>query len=63
MVYNKFMKLEDLIKLQNKWVAFSKDRKRVMGKASSLAVLLKKIGNEKDLIVSFMHPADKFLSP
>jgi len=57
------MKLEDLIKLQNKWVAFSKDRKRVMGKASSLAVLLKKIGNEKDLIVSFMHPADKFLSP
>lgn len=62
-VYNKNMKLEELIKLQNKWVAFSKDRKKVVGKASSLEDLLKKIKNEKDLIVSFMHPADKFLSP
>jgi len=62
-MYNKVMKLEELIKLQNKWVAFSKDRKKVVEKASSLENLLKKIKNEKDLIVSFMHPADKFLSP
>ena len=62
-VYNKIMKLEELLKLQNKWVAFSKDRKKVVEKASSLEDLLKKIKNEKDLIVSFMHPADKFLSP
>lgn len=57
------MKLEELIKLQNKWVAFSKDRKRVVEKANSLEDLLKKIKNEQDLIVSFMSPADKFLSP
>lgn len=57
------MKLEDLIKLQNKWVAFSKDRKKVVEKASTLENLLKKIGDQRDLVVSFMHPADKFLSP
>src|SRR4030042_1923379 len=37
------MKLEELLKLQNKWVAFSKDRKKVVEKASSLEDLLKKI--------------------
>jgi predicted RNase H-like HicB family nuclease len=57
------MKLEELIKLQNKWVAFSKDRKKVIQKASSMEELFKKIKNQKDLIVTFMHPADRFLSP
>lgn len=61
-MYNHFMRLNDLVKLQNKWVAFSKDRKKVVDKASSLGELLKKIKNQKDLIVSFIHPADRFLS-
>lgn len=56
------MKLEELVKLQNKWVAFSKDRKKVVEKANSLENLLKKIKNEKDLIVSFIQPP-RFLSP
>ena len=62
-MYNVCMKFKDLIKLQNKWVAFSKDREQVVDKASSLGALLKKINNKEDLIVSFIHPSDRFLSP
>lgn len=62
-MYNKDIKLEELIKLQNKWVAFTKDRKKVVNKANSLNQLLNQIKNKKDLILSFIQPADKFLSP
>ncbi len=57
------MILNDLIKLQNKWVAFSKDRKKIVNKASSLEDLLKKIKKKEDLIISFIQPADRYLSP
>jgi len=57
------MLLNDLAKSQNKWVAFSKDRKKIIDKASSLEELFKKIKNREDLIVSFIQPADRFSSP
>ena len=57
------MSVKQLLKLQNKWVAFSKDRTEVIDKASSLEKLLKKIKNQEDLVVSFIHPADRYLSP
>jgi len=60
---NGFMNVRQLLKLQNKWVAFSKDREKVIDKANSLGKLLKKIKDQEDLIVSFIHPADRYLSP
>ena len=57
------MSVKQLLKLQNKWVAFSKDRTKVVDKASSLGKLLKKIKDQEDLVVSFIHPADRYLSP
>lgn len=57
------MSVKQLLKLQNKWVAFSKDRTKIIDKASSLGKLLKKIKKQDDLIVSFIHPADRYLSP
>ena len=57
------MSVKQLLKLQNMWVAFSKDRTKVVDKASSLGKLLKKIKDQEDLVVSFIHPADRFLSP
>lgn len=63
LLYNKIMKAGELLKVQNRWVAFSKDRKKIIEKSNSLSGLLKKIGNKKDLTVSFIHPADKYLSP
>ncbi len=62
-MYNDYMKVKELIKLQNKWVAFSKDRTKIINKASSLGELLKKIKKQDDLVVSFIHPADSYLSP
>ncbi len=63
LLYNKIMKTEELLKLQNKWVAFSQDRKKIVVKSNSLSKLLKKIGNKRNLIVSFVNPVDKYLSP
>ncbi len=57
------MKAEELLKLQNKWVAFSKDRKKIVRQSKSLKDLLNHTKDQKDLIISFIHPADKFLSP
>lgn len=62
-MYNKLMSVKRLLKLQNKWVAFSRDRTKIIDKASSLEKLLKKIKNQEDLVVSFIHPADRYLSP
>lgn len=63
LVYNNRMLLNDLAKSQNKWVAFSKDRKKIINKSGSLKELLKKIKNREDLIVSFIQPADRYFSP
>ena len=57
------MKAEELLKLQNRWVAFSKDRKKIVRQSKSLKDLLSHTQDQKDLIISFIHPADKFLSP
>ncbi len=50
------MSVKQLLKLQNKWVAFSKDRTKIINKASSLGELLKKVKNQDDLVVSFIKP-------
>jgi hypothetical protein len=52
----------DLNKLQNKWVAFTKDRKKVVEYSTSLEKLLVKISNQKDLIISFVQPP-RYISP
>lgn len=57
------MDVKELIKFQNKWVAFTKDRKKIVYKSNSLGNLLKKVKKQEDLILSFIHPADRFLSP
>lgn len=57
------MILEDLVELQNKWVAFSKDRKEIVDEADSLRKLLKQLKNKKNLIISYIQPADRFISP
>lgn len=62
-VYNILMVTEDLIKHQNMWVAYSKDRKDIVGRSKSLKDLLRKIKGKNDLIVSFLPPASTTLSP
>ena len=62
-VYNVNMDVKELYKLQDNWVAFSKDRKKVVAKAKELSRLLNLIGGKKDLIVSFVPRSDVFLSP
>jgi len=57
------MNVKQLYKLQDSWVAFSKDRKRVVAKAKKLSGLLNLINGEKDLIISFVPRSDIFLSP
>ncbi len=57
------MKLKDLIKHENMWVAYSKDRKYIVEKSKSLKGLLGKIKKDKELVVSFIPPSDTTLSP
>ncbi len=56
------MDTKQLYKLQDSWVAFSKDRKKVVAKAKRLNGLLNSIKGKKDLIVSFIPSSDVFLS-
>ena len=58
-----FMDVKKLYKLQDSWVAFSKDRKKVVAKAKKLSGLLNLINGKKDLIISFVPRSDMFLSP
>ena len=58
-----FMDVKQLYKLQDSWVAFSKDRKRVVAKAKKLSGLLNLISGKRDLIVSFVPRSNMFLSP
>ena len=57
------MDVKQLYKLQDSWVAFSKDRKRVVAKAKKLSGLLNLISGKRDLIVSFVPRSNMFLSP
>ena len=57
------MDVKKLYELQNSWVAFSKDRKRVVAKAKKLSGLLNLINGKRNLIVSFIPRSDIFLSP
>lgn len=57
------MKAEELLKLQNKWVAFSKDRKKIVRQSKSLKDLLSHTKDQKDLIISFVNSSEKYLSP
>jgi len=57
------MDVKQLYKLQDSWVSFSKDRKKVVAKAKKLSGLLNLINGKKDLIISFVPRSDIFLSP
>jgi hypothetical protein len=57
------MATRDLLKHQNMWIAYSKDRKNIIDRSKSLKDLLKKIEGKNDLIVSFLPPANTTLSP
>ena len=57
------MDAKQLYKLQDSWVAFTKDRKRVVAKAKKLSGLLSLISGKRDLIVSFVPRSNMFLSP
>jgi hypothetical protein len=57
------MDMKQLYKLQNNWVAFTKDRKGVVARSKKLNRLLGLIEGKKDLIVSFIPRSDIFLSP
>ena len=57
------MNLKDLIDYENMWVAYSKDRKYIVNKSKSLEGLLKKIKEDKELIVSFIPRSDTTISP
>ncbi len=57
------MDMKQLYGLQDSWVAFSKDRKKVVAKAKKLSGLLSLINGKRNLIVSFVPRSDIFLSP
>ncbi len=57
------MDIKQLYKLQDSWVAFSKDRKKIVAKAKKLTGLLNLIKGKRDLIISFIPRSDIFLSP
>ncbi len=57
------MDIKQLYKLQNNWVAFNKDRKKVIIKAKKLSELLKLMKGKKDLTITFIPRSDIFLSP
>ena len=56
------MDINELIKYENMWVAYSSDRKLVKEKSKTLKSLLKKI-KDKDLIISFIPRSDVTVSP
>lgn len=63
-MYNKVMKTSILLNYENKWVALSKDRDKVLYAASSMDSLLKKISekNKEKVILHFVSPFDGTLS-
>lgn len=59
------MKANILIKFENKWVALSKDRSKVLYAAKSLDHLFKLLPKSKknDVILHFVPPLHTYLSP
>jgi hypothetical protein len=57
------MDIKKLIKFQDSWVAFTSDRKSVVKSAKKLEKLLELISSKKDLIVTYIPPANQYLSP
>jgi hypothetical protein len=62
MWYNRYMKNGDLTKIlkkvhENKWVALSKNRDKVVGYSDSLIMLKNKVG-EKDVVYMKVQPRD-----
>lgn len=58
------MKADIFLKYENKWVALSKDRSRVVDAAKDLDNLLKHLSKakKKDVILHFVPPFDGTLS-
>lgn len=58
------MKADILLKYENKWVALSKDRSKVIDAAKGLDGLLKRLSKtkKKDVILHFVPPFDGSLS-
>ncbi len=58
------MKANILLKYENKWVALSKDRSRVVDAAKTLDSLYKRLSKlkKKDVILHFVPPFDGTLS-
>jgi len=59
------MKADILLDYENKWVALSKDRSKVLYAAKAIDNLLKKIpkANKNDVILHFVPPFNTYLSP
>jgi len=60
----KITELNDLVKLQNQWVAFSNDNKVILNDRSFtklIARIPKKLQDKVEL--TFINPANKILSP
>ena len=64
MVYNKTMNANILLKYENKWVALSKDRSKVLFAAKSLEALHKILEKtkEKDIILHYVPHFDRYYS-
>lgn len=59
------MKADILLKYENKWVALSNDRSRVVDAAKTLDSLYKRLSKskKKDVILHFVPPLNSYLSP
>lgn len=59
------MKASILLNYENKWVALSKDRSRVVDAARNLDSLFKRLSKskKKDVILHFVPPFNSYLSP
>ena len=59
------MKADILLKYENKWVALSNDRSRVVDAAKNLDNLLKSLSKSKrkNVILHFVPPFNSYLSP
>lgn len=60
----KIMKASILLKYENKWVALSKNRDKVLFASNSLESLHKKLDKtkDKDVILHYVPPFDGYLS-
>lgn len=54
-----------LLSNQNKWIAVSSDKSRVLAAGKSIREIEKKLEKlgQKDAVITFVPPADRYLSP